>query len=99
MGKVAAVLAKGKPAKVLVTTHGCELKSSGKYISAAVSAGILDESNANLINSFAIAKEKGFEVRNYFITNSEFSLANNTRIQTVRSCKAFIMAEEQGLYG
>ena len=34
-----------------------------------------------------------------FFTNSEFSVANNTKIQTLRCCKAFVMAEEQSLYG
>ena len=60
MGKVAAVLAKGKPAKVLVTTHGCELKSSGMYNSTA--HGV---SNTNLINYFAITKD----TRNHCITS------------------------------
>lgn len=62
LGKVAACLAQGKVSKVTVTTHGTEMKSAGRYITAAVSAGIIGGNDINLVNSAVIAKEKGFEV-------------------------------------
>ena len=62
LGKVAACLAQGKISKVTVTTHGAEMKSAGRYITAAVSAGIIGGNDINLVNSAVIAKEKGFEV-------------------------------------
>lgn len=63
LGKVAACLAQGKVAKVTVTTYGAAMKSAGRYVTAAVSAGILDGSDVNLVNSAVITKEKGCEVR------------------------------------
>lgn len=62
LGKVGACLAQGKISKVTVTTHGAEMKSAGRYISAAVSAGIIGGNDINLVNSAIVAKEKGFEV-------------------------------------
>ncbi|KAL9966512.1 hypothetical protein ACROYT_G024598 [Oculina patagonica] len=62
LGRVAACLAQGKVTKVTVTTHGAEMKSAGRYITAAVSAGIIGGNDVNLVNSAVIAKEKGFEV-------------------------------------
>lgn len=62
LGKVAACLAQGKISKVTVTTHGAEMKSTGPYITAAVSAGIIGGNDINLVNSAVVAKEKGFEV-------------------------------------
>lgn len=62
LGKVVACLEQGKVSKVTVTTHGAEMKSAGRYITAAVSAGIIGGNDANLVNSAVIAKEKGFEV-------------------------------------
>lgn len=53
-----------------MTTHGAEMKSAGRYITAAVSAGIIGGNDVNLVNSAVVAKEKGFEV---FI-NPEFKL-------------------------
>ena len=38
------------------------MKSAGRYISAAVSAGIIGGNDINLVNSAVVAKEKGFEV-------------------------------------
>lgn len=46
-----------------MTTHGAEMKSAGRYITAAVSAGIIGGNDVNLVNSAVIAKEKGFEVK------------------------------------
>ena len=46
-----------------MTTHGAELKSSGRFVTAAVSAGILGGNDVNLVNSAVIAKEKSCEVR------------------------------------
>ena len=63
LGKIAACLAQGKVTKVTVTTHGAEMKSAGRYVTAAVSAGILGGSDVNLVNSAVITKEKGCEVR------------------------------------
>lgn len=63
LGKVAACLVQGKVSKVTVTTHGAELKSAGRFVTAAVSAGIVGGNDVNLVNSAVIAKEKGFEVR------------------------------------
>lgn len=62
LGKVATCLAQGKVAKVTVTTLGAEMKPAGRYITAAVSAGILGGSDVNLVNSAVISKEKGCEV-------------------------------------
>ena len=45
-----------------MTTHGAEMKSAGRYITAAVSAGIIGGNDINLVNSAVVAKEKGFEV-------------------------------------
>ena len=45
-----------------MTTHGAEMKSAGRYIMAAVSAGIIGGNDINLVNSAVVAKEKGFEV-------------------------------------
>ena len=53
-----------------MTTHDADMKSAGRYITAAVSAGIIGGNDINLVNSAAVAKEKGFEV---FI-NPEFNL-------------------------
>lgn len=63
LGKVAACIAQGKITRVTVTTHGAEMKSAGRYVTAAVSAGIVGGNEANLVNSAVIAKEKGCEVR------------------------------------
>lgn len=62
LGKIAAFIAKGKFTQVTVKTHGAELKSARHYITAAVSAGIVEGPEVNLVNSAAIAKEKGHEV-------------------------------------
>lgn len=62
LGKVAACIAQGKITRVTVTTHGAEMKSAGRYVTAAVSAGIVGGNEANLVNSAVIAKEKGCEV-------------------------------------
>lgn len=48
--------------KVTVTTHGAEIKFALRYVTAAVSAGILGGTNANLVNSAVIAKDKGCDV-------------------------------------
>ena len=60
---MAACVAQGKVTKVAVTTHGAEMKSAGRYITAAVSAGILGGSDVNLVNSAVVTKGKGCEVR------------------------------------
>ncbi|RMX50256.1 hypothetical protein pdam_00017210 [Pocillopora damicornis] len=61
LGKVAACLSQGKVAKATVTTYGADMKPAGRYITAAVSAGIMG-SEANLVNSSVMAKEKGCQV-------------------------------------
>lgn len=62
LGKVAACILQGKVTKVTVITHGNDLKSAGRYVTAAVSAGIMGGSDVNLVNSSVISKEKGCEV-------------------------------------
>lgn len=62
LGKVAACIAKGNFTQVAVKTHGADLKSARHFITAAVSAGIVAGPEVNLVNSAAIAKEKGHEV-------------------------------------
>ena len=61
LGKVAACLSQGKVAKATVTTYGVDMKPAGRYITAAVSSGIMG-SEANLVNSSVMAKEKGCQV-------------------------------------
>ncbi|XP_058957245.2 D-3-phosphoglycerate dehydrogenase-like [Pocillopora verrucosa] len=61
LGKVAACLSQGKVAKATVTTYGADMKPAGRYITAAVSSGIMG-SEANLVNSSVMAKEKGCQV-------------------------------------
>jgi len=63
LGRIAACLVNDQPVtKVTVTTHGAEMKSALRYVTAAVSAGILGGKNANLVNSAVIAKDKGCDV-------------------------------------
>ena len=61
LGKVTACLSQGKVAKATVTTYGADMKPTGCYITAAVSSGIMG-SEANLVNSSVMAKEKGCQV-------------------------------------
>ena len=61
LGKVAACLSQGKVAKATVTTYGADMKPAGRYITAAVSSGIMGN-EANLVNSSVMAKEKGCQV-------------------------------------
>jgi len=82
LGKVAACLAQGHISKVTVTTHGADMKSAGRYITAAVSAGIIGGNDINLVNSAVVATEKGFEV---FI-NPEFNL-NSFSLFKMWSCQ------------
>ena len=65
-----------------MTTHGADMKSAGRYITAAVSAGIIGGNDINLVNSAVVAKEKGFEV---FI-NPEFNL-NSLSLFKMWSCQ------------
>ncbi|CAH3168244.1 unnamed protein product [Porites evermanni] len=63
LGRIAACLVNDQPlTKVTVTTHGAEMKSALRYVTAAVSAGILGGKNTNLVNSAVIAKDKGCDV-------------------------------------
>ena len=61
LGKVVTCLSQGKVAKATVTTYGADMKPAGRYITAAVSSGIMG-SEANLVNSSVMAKEKGCQV-------------------------------------
>ncbi|KAK3737558.1 hypothetical protein QZH41_017755 [Actinostola sp. cb2023] len=62
MGKVAMTLAGGDVTKVTVVTHGPEMKCH-RYLAAAACIGILSKPGLNLVNSMALAKASGIEVK------------------------------------
>ena len=77
LGKVAACLAQGKVTKATVTTHGADMKPAGRYITAAVSAGIIG-GDANLVNSAVISKEKGCQVNQVTCKREVSNLSSQT---------------------
>ena len=82
LGKVAANLAGAKITKVMVTTNGAALKTAGRFLSAAVTAGMLPQGDVNLVNAPVLAKDTGVEVGDGVCEFSINSLLSYCKLQT-----------------
>ncbi|CAC5381475.1 serA [Mytilus coruscus] len=89
LGQVAAGLNPGNVEHMQVTTYGPSLKQAGSYLSAGILSGLLQNSPAlgggdsptlNLVNSPALAKQMGLDVKN---THEEAAPAPYTNVVSV----------------
>ena len=62
LGKMASAIAGGKVSKATITAHGPDMKGACGYLMAAVTTGLLNRGDANLVNAAILAKELGLEV-------------------------------------
>mgnify|MGYP001793048258 CR=1 FL=1 len=62
LGKLASVIAGGNITKATVTAHGPDMKAASGYLMAAITTGLLNRQDSNLVNSAVLAKELGLQV-------------------------------------